>query len=91
MQVFVDQWVYHSGCASFTGSFIFNRKRNVVELELKQETSGKGILKYVVGSHSQGSAAQLHTSYWCVSENIMPVNVLIWVSFFKLAYRFYTP
>lgn len=48
VQVFVDQWVSQSGCACFTGNFIFNRKRNVVELELKQDSSGKGVLRYVV-------------------------------------------
>lgn len=48
MQVFVDQWVNQPGCARFTGSFIFNRKRNVVELELKQDMTSKGAMKYVV-------------------------------------------
>lgn len=48
LEVFIDQWVYKSGCAYFNGNFVFNRKRNVVELELKQELTGKGILKYVV-------------------------------------------
>ena len=40
---------HQSGCAHFVGSFDFNRKRNVVELELKQDHTAKGALKYVVG------------------------------------------
>lgn len=37
-----------SGCAHFHGNFIFNRKRNVVELELKQDMSARGARRYVV-------------------------------------------
>lgn len=48
LEAFVEQWVYESGCAYFNGSFAFNRKRNVVELELKQDLSGKGVHRYVV-------------------------------------------
>ncbi|KAK6179586.1 hypothetical protein SNE40_011910 [Patella caerulea] len=44
---FLEQWVYQSGCARFYGNFVFNRKRNVVELEIKQDNSVKGALKYV--------------------------------------------
>ncbi|KAF6025696.1 TAF2 [Bugula neritina] len=47
LEVFINQWVYQSGCAYFTGKCKFNKKRNVVELELKQDSSGKGVLKYV--------------------------------------------
>ena len=39
-----------SGCARFVGSFIFNRKRNVVELDLKQDMTAKGTMRYVVSS-----------------------------------------
>lgn len=48
LEVFVDQWVYQSGAAYFNGSFTFNRKRNVVEFELKQDLNCKGVHKYVV-------------------------------------------
>ena len=37
----------HSGVAKFHGSFVFNRKRNIVELEIKQDMS-RGTAKYVV-------------------------------------------
>ncbi|CAH1772868.1 unnamed protein product [Owenia fusiformis] len=47
VQVFIDQWVCQSGCPKFSGNFVFNRKRNVVELELKQDISSPGDLKYV--------------------------------------------
>ncbi|XP_062579980.1 transcription initiation factor TFIID subunit 2-like [Saccostrea cucullata] len=44
---FLDLWVSQSGCARFFGNFVFNRKRNVVELELKQDLGAKGSIKYV--------------------------------------------
>ncbi|KAL4236698.1 Transcription initiation factor TFIID subunit 2 [Mactra antiquata] len=44
---FIDQWIYQAGCARFVGNFVFNRKRNVVELEIKQDNTAKGALKYV--------------------------------------------
>ncbi|XP_046544224.1 transcription initiation factor TFIID subunit 2-like [Haliotis rubra] len=47
IQPFIDLWVYQSGCAHFFGNFVFNRKRNVVELEIKQDLNAKGALKYV--------------------------------------------
>ena len=39
---------FQSGCARFVGGFVFNRKRNVVELEIKQDAATSGTLKYVV-------------------------------------------
>ena len=43
-----------SGCARFCSNFIFNRKRNVVELQLRQELATKGALKYAVSvTHRQ--------------------------------------
>ena len=46
---FLGQWVYVGGHPKFDGSFIFNRKRNIVELEIKQlETNSLGIRKYMV-------------------------------------------
>ncbi|KAL5016218.1 hypothetical protein ScPMuIL_005807 [Solemya velum] len=47
IQHFLEQWVLQSGCARFLASFVFNRKRNVVELEIKQDLNAKGALKYV--------------------------------------------
>ncbi|KAK3592160.1 hypothetical protein CHS0354_019451 [Potamilus streckersoni] len=47
IQPFLDQWVTQSGFAQFHGNFVFNRKRNVVELEIKQDATAKGSLKYV--------------------------------------------
>ncbi|XP_015121942.1 transcription initiation factor TFIID subunit 2 [Diachasma alloeum] len=48
MAVFIDQWVRTGGHAKFSLSFVFNRKRNTVELEIRQDTSSsKGIRKYV--------------------------------------------
>lgn len=43
---FVEQWVHQGGVARFVGSFIFNRKRNVVEIELRQDWTAKGTMKY---------------------------------------------
>ncbi|KAG9510630.1 Transcription initiation factor TFIID subunit 2, partial [Fragariocoptes setiger] len=36
---FLEQWIYQGGHAKFNGRFIFDRKRNVVELEIKQSSS----------------------------------------------------
>lgn len=47
IQPYIDQWVCQSGCARFMGNFVFNRKRNVVELEIKQDYNAKGSMKYV--------------------------------------------
>ncbi|GFN99666.1 hypothetical protein PoB_002617200 [Plakobranchus ocellatus] len=55
IEPFIDQWVYpfftvsnyQGGCARFTGSFVFNRKRNVVELDIKQDLNAPGALKFV--------------------------------------------
>nr|CAD7424617.1 unnamed protein product [Timema monikensis] len=48
MSVFVDQWVRTGGHAKFNLSFVFNRKRNTVELEIRQDaTAQRGIKKYV--------------------------------------------
>ncbi|KAH0952770.1 hypothetical protein HN011_011355 [Eciton burchellii] len=48
MSVFIDQWVRTGGHAKFTLSYVFNRKRNTVELEIRQDTTHqKGIRKYV--------------------------------------------
>ncbi|XP_054290180.1 transcription initiation factor TFIID subunit 2-like [Macrosteles quadrilineatus] len=48
MAVFVDQWVRTGGHAKFHLSFVFNRKRNTVELEVRQDaTQQRGIRKYV--------------------------------------------
>ncbi len=48
VQTLIEQWVYTSGIPRFYGSFVFNRKRNVVELDLKQDTSRPGTLTYTV-------------------------------------------
>ncbi|XP_067013693.2 transcription initiation factor TFIID subunit 2 [Anabrus simplex] len=48
MSVFIDQWVRTGGHAKFNLSFVFNRKRNTVELEIRQDaTQQRGIRKYV--------------------------------------------
>ncbi|XP_077291969.1 TATA-box binding protein associated factor 2 isoform X2 [Arctopsyche grandis] len=48
MVVFVDEWVRTGGHAKFSLSSVFNRKRNTVELEIRQDcVSQKGIRKYV--------------------------------------------
>ncbi|XP_006814911.1 transcription initiation factor TFIID subunit 2-like, partial [Saccoglossus kowalevskii] len=47
LKTLMDQWVYQGGCVRFHGSFVFNRKRNIVEMELKQDLTSKGVMKYV--------------------------------------------
>lgn len=44
----LEYWVNRSGCARFNVSFTFNRKKNTVEIELKQDMiNQKGFRKYV--------------------------------------------
>lgn len=44
----LENWVNRSGCARFNASFTFNRKKNTVEIELKQDMMNqKGFRKYV--------------------------------------------
>lgn len=48
IKTFLEQWVRQGGHAKFHGTFIFNRKRNTVELEIKQQDlQSKGIRRYV--------------------------------------------
>ncbi|KAJ1521858.1 hypothetical protein ONE63_002203 [Megalurothrips usitatus] len=48
MAVFIDQWVRTGGHAKFHLSFVFNRKRNTVELEIRQDAlNQRGIRKYM--------------------------------------------
>lgn len=48
IKTFLEQWVRQGGHAKFHGTFVFNRKRNTVELEIKQtDTHSLGIKKYV--------------------------------------------
>ena len=51
---FLQQWVNQSGCAIFHCSFVFNRKRNVVELDLRQDMMSKGAMRYVVSKTDRG-------------------------------------
>jgi len=48
IDAFVSQWINQGGHAKFTGSLVFNRKRNTVELEIKQlDTSATGVRRYM--------------------------------------------
>ncbi|CAG2104136.1 unnamed protein product [Medioppia subpectinata] len=48
IDTFLKQWVYDGGHAKFHSSFVFNRKRNTVELEIKQmDIQSTGIKRYV--------------------------------------------
>ncbi|CAN8025935.1 unnamed protein product [Ixodes persulcatus] len=48
IKTFLEQWVRQGGHAKFHGTFVFNRKRNTVELEIKQtDTHSLGVKKYV--------------------------------------------
>lgn len=59
-----------SGVVKFYGSFAFNRKRNVLELEIKQDYTSPGTQKYVVRFFSQwpflllSSLFQYRKSLW---------------------------
>ncbi|XP_049585994.1 transcription initiation factor TFIID subunit 2 isoform X1 [Syngnathus scovelli] len=43
----IKQWVDQSAVVKFYGSFAFNRKRNVLELEIRQDYTSSGTQKYV--------------------------------------------
>ncbi|KAH8848767.1 Transcription initiation factor TFIID subunit 2 [Schistosoma japonicum] len=43
---FLNQWACHAGHVRLFAKFHFNRKRNVVELELKQDLQSRGTLNY---------------------------------------------
>uniref|UniRef100_A0A673FT94 Transcription initiation factor TFIID subunit 2-like n=1 Tax=Sinocyclocheilus rhinocerous TaxID=307959 RepID=A0A673FT94_9TELE len=43
----IKQWVDQSGVVKILGSFAFNRKRNVLELEIRQDYTSSGTQKYV--------------------------------------------
>jgi len=50
MLVFMDQWVRMGGHAKFHMTFVFNRKRNTVELVINQDAANqnqRGVRKYV--------------------------------------------
>ncbi|CAB3360242.1 Hypothetical predicted protein [Cloeon dipterum] len=48
MESFIDSWVRTQGHAHFSLQFVFNRKRNTVELEIRQEKVGNsGIRRYM--------------------------------------------
>uniref|UniRef100_UPI00358F3A99 transcription initiation factor TFIID subunit 2 isoform X2 n=1 Tax=Myxine glutinosa TaxID=7769 RepID=UPI00358F3A99 len=47
IQPLIRQWVEQSGVVKFFGTFVFNRKRNILELELKQDCFSQGTQKYV--------------------------------------------
>ncbi|XP_076340940.1 TATA-box binding protein associated factor 2 isoform X2 [Tachypleus tridentatus] len=48
IKTFLEHWVRQGGHAKFHGSFTFNRKRNTVELEIRQtEIQSRGIRRYV--------------------------------------------
>ncbi|XP_055376719.1 transcription initiation factor TFIID subunit 2 [Condylostylus longicornis] len=47
MAVFMDQWVRTGGHAKFSLTSVFNRKRNTIELEIRQDSiNQKGVRKY---------------------------------------------
>ena len=50
MGVFMDQWVRQGGHARFQMQFVYNRKRNTVEMQINQDAANegaRGVRKYV--------------------------------------------
>ena len=43
MGVFMDQWVRTGGHARFHMEFVFNRKRNTIEMQLNQDAAAQGL------------------------------------------------
>ncbi|PIO65362.1 hypothetical protein TELCIR_12975 [Teladorsagia circumcincta] len=76
---FMEQWIYNGGHASFRVQYVFNRKRNMIELEVKQKVEpGNGRLRFCFNfAHSNSwlqlacSAQILHFRY------VGPLTVLV--------------
>lgn len=58
----------------FYGSFAFNRKRNVLELEIKQDYTSPGTQKYVVSSIFHILPSCTSTTYTLISINLMLIT-----------------
>ena len=41
--VFMDQWVRQGGHARFQMQFVYNRKRNTVEMQINQDAANQGM------------------------------------------------
>lgn len=59
-----------SGVVKFYGSFAFNRKRNVLELEIKQDYTSPGTQKYVVMSI-------FHILHTCTSMMCTIISIIL--------------
>ncbi|EPB84066.1 hypothetical protein HMPREF1544_09197 [Mucor circinelloides 1006PhL] len=58
-KVFAEQWIYRSGCPKFSFSFLFNRKKMVVEIFMRQENTNTplAISQEQSGGSMDGSTA----------------------------------
>ncbi|KAI8636070.1 hypothetical protein BD408DRAFT_377484 [Parasitella parasitica] len=58
-KVFAEQWVYRSGCPKFSFSFLFNRKKMVVEIFMRQENTNTplAMAQEQSGGSTDGSTA----------------------------------
>lgn len=63
-----------SGVVKFYGSFAFNRKRNVLELEIKQDYTSPGTQKYVVRSIFHILPACSSMMYTLISISLMLIT-----------------
>uniref|UniRef100_A0A5S6QYF3 Transcription initiation factor TFIID subunit 2 n=1 Tax=Trichuris muris TaxID=70415 RepID=A0A5S6QYF3_TRIMR len=47
LETFLDQWIRQGGHADFSVEYSFNRKRNMIELEIKQDPTATGVVRYL--------------------------------------------
>ncbi|CDW56052.1 RNase T and Dus and Peptidase M1 domain containin g protein [Trichuris trichiura] len=47
LETFLDQWIRRGGHADFNVEYAFNRKRNMIELEIKQDPTNTGVVRYL--------------------------------------------
>ena len=78
-RVFADQWIYKSGCPKFTFSYMFNRKKMVVEFYMKQENSnaqaGVNLTDYLATPLFTGNlTARIHEADGTPYEHILDIQ-----------------
>uniref|UniRef100_A0A183CYK8 Transcription initiation factor TFIID 150 kDa subunit n=1 Tax=Gongylonema pulchrum TaxID=637853 RepID=A0A183CYK8_9BILA len=84
LPTFLEQWIYGGGHAKFFIHYFFNRKRNVVELEVSQDPSLKGQQSYVgPGRRQKKKKLPLSTGEEIEVDlsNIDPDSPVLWIRF----------
>lgn len=66
IDTFLKQWVFQGGHVKLSGQFVFNRKRNTVELEITQvHTNQTGVRRYLVSPFALPCLVPRFTHCFC--------------------------